>query len=109
MTPTDEFWVCRRVELWYRLMKCWNLRLGQLPLKIIFNQNFSFHRNKRSKFYRQANFRKSSIFRTSAILELVILDAPTYGYISNKNFTAYSEQYNFFESANANILERVFL
>ena len=58
---------------------------------------------KPSKLQAQANFhekniyafdsyRKNSIFRTSVILELAIFNSITYGYISNRNFTANSEQ-----------------
>ena len=53
--------------------------------------------------------RKNSIFRTSAILESVINNHPIYGYISNKNFTADSKKFNFFESAYANFLKCDFL
>ena len=43
MTPTAEFWVRRRVpELRYRILKSWNFRPGQLPLKMIFPVSFIF-------------------------------------------------------------------
>ena len=53
--------------------------------------------------------RKNSIFRTSAILELVIYNHQIYGYILDQNFTADSEKFKIFESAHANFLKRDFL
>ena len=44
MTPTDEFWVRRRIlEPRYRNFEIWNFRAGQLPLKMTFSQKFCFH------------------------------------------------------------------
>ena len=53
MTPTDEFWVRRCVpEPRYRLRKRWNFRLRQLPLIIIFFQNFFLYGKDPSKLHR---------------------------------------------------------
>ena len=50
MPPTDVFWVCRRVLLSrYRLMKYWNFKMRQLPLKSF------LYRKDPSKLHRQAN------------------------------------------------------
>ena len=102
MTRTDEFWVRRRIlEPRYRLMKCSNFKVGQLPLKIIFYRTFFVScltlkvtgiqfSWKKYPWIRQV--RENSIWRTSAILEHVIFNFITNGFISNWNFSANSKQ-----------------
>ena len=68
MTPTDEFWVRRRIlEPRYRNMQSWNLSLGKLPLKIIFFQKFFSHHLDRSKLHCQCNFH-GKISRNSRVI-----------------------------------------
>ena len=68
MTPTDEFWVRRRIpEPRYRNMQSWNLSLGKLSLKIIFFQKFFSHHLDRSKLHCQCNFH-GEISRNSRVI-----------------------------------------
>ena len=68
MTPTDEFWVRRRIlEPRYRNMRSWNLSLGKLPLKIIFSGKFFCHHLDCSKLHAQCNFH-GEISRNSRVI-----------------------------------------
>ena len=68
MTPTDEFWVRRRIlEPRYRNMRSWNLSLGKLPLKIILSGKFFCHHLDCSKLHAQCNFH-GEISRNSRVI-----------------------------------------
>ena len=94
MTPTAEFRVRRRaLEPRYCNSKSSNIRPGRLALKMFFLKNFIFIVKVTAPVQFSWKiisllkiYRLNSIFKTSAILELVIHDYATYGYISDQNF-----------------------
>ena len=70
-----KIWVRRRIlEPGYRNMKSWNFRAGQLPLKIIFLQNFFLQREERSQLHLQYHFHDKISLHSRVIPKVLFLE-----------------------------------